>query len=144
MHSNQKSQSSKDDGKVWILYITWLMLMFLLSRSVYGQTDTSLTTTQFRAVWTWYQELILADSIIEAQDKLLIQYRAQAIDFRNLSDNYNQQLELQEMQKGYMVQRYEFCRDDVAALERRLNTTKNAMIYGGVGLGVLLILSILI
>jgi hypothetical protein len=95
-------------------------------------------------VWTWYQELILADSIIEAQDKLLIQYRAQAIDFRNLSDNYNKQLELQELQKGYMVQRYEYCREDVASLERRLNTTKNAIIYGGVGLGVLLILSILI
>jgi hypothetical protein len=42
-----------------------------------------------------------------------------------------------------MVQRYEFCRDDVQALERRLNTTKNAIIYGGVGLGVLLLVSIL-
>jgi len=42
-----------------------------------------------------------------------------------------------------MVQRYDFCREEVAILERRLNTTKNAIIYGGVGLGVLLLVSIL-
>ena len=140
----QNLKSSKREGNVWILYITWLILISLLTKSVYGQTDTSLTTTQFRAVWTWYQDLLIADSIIQTQDKLLLHYRAQAVDFRNLADNYNQQVELQELQKGYMIQRYEYCRDDVQALERRLNTTKNAIIWGGVGLGVLLLASILI
>ena len=139
----QNLKSSKREGNVWILYITWLILISLLTKSVYGQTDTSLTTTQFRAVWTWYQDLLLADSIIQKQDQLLIQYKAQALDFRNLASNYNQQMQLQELQKGYMIQRYDYCRDEVAVLERRLNTTKSAIIYGGVGLGVLLLVSIL-
>ena len=139
----QNLKSLKREGNVWILYITWLILISLLTKSVYGQTDTSLTGTQFRAVWTWYQDLLIADSIIQTQDKLLLHYKAQAIDFRKLAGNYNKQIELQELQKGYMVQRYDFCREEVAILERRLNTTKNAIIYGGVGVGVLLLVSIL-
>jgi len=144
MRSTQNLKSSKREGNVWILYITWLILISLLTKSVYGQTDTSLTTTQFRAVWTWYQDLLISDSIIQKQDQLLLHYKAQAIDFRKLAGNYNKQIELQELQKGYMVQRYDFCQEEVAILERRLNTTKNAIIYGGVGLGVLLLVSILI
>lgn len=140
----QNLKSLKHEGNVWILYITWLILISLLTKSVYGQTDTSLTTTQFRAVWTWYQDLLIADSIIQKQDQLLIQYQAQALDFRKLATNYNQQMQLQELQKGYMIQRYDYCRDEVAVLERRLNFTKSAIIYGGVGLGVLLLASILI